>query len=65
MQLGHGSYIDINKYNLDTDPVYFLPTHPVLRPDKKSTKCRVVLDASMKTNMSRSLNDVLLIGKMV
>lgn len=33
--LGHGTYVDIHKYNLTSDPTYFLPHHPVLRHDKK------------------------------
>ncbi|KAJ0174459.1 hypothetical protein K1T71_009567 [Dendrolimus kikuchii] len=63
--LGHGSYINIDKYDFTCDPVYFLPHHAVLRPDKKTTKCRVVFDASMLTSKSRCLNDLLLNGPTV
>lgn len=62
---GHGSIIDISKYDLGSDPVYFLPHHPVLRLDKKTTKCRVVFDGSMKTTTKISLNDLLLNGPVV
>ncbi|KAL0811217.1 hypothetical protein ABMA28_009646 [Loxostege sticticalis] len=65
LKLGHGSIIDINQYNFENDPVYFLPHHPVVRMDKKTTKCRTVFDASMKTNKKVSLNDLLLNGPVV
>ncbi|KAL0860198.1 hypothetical protein ABMA27_010505 [Loxostege sticticalis] len=60
LKLDHGSIIDINQYNFENDPVYFLPHHPVVRMDKKTSKCRTVFDASMKTNKKVSLNDLLL-----
>ncbi|XP_073953501.1 uncharacterized protein [Choristoneura fumiferana] len=60
--LGHGSVINIDKYDLTKDPVFFLPHHAVIRLDKKTTKCRVVFDASMHTRLRRSLNDILLNG---
>ncbi|XP_049886498.1 uncharacterized protein LOC126380975 isoform X1 [Pectinophora gossypiella] len=65
LELGHGSKIDIAQYDLNSDPVYFLPHHPVVRMDKKSTKCRAVFDASMKTNKKVSLNNLLLNGPVV
>ncbi|CAK1595276.1 unnamed protein product [Parnassius mnemosyne] len=61
----HGTLIDISQYNLSTDPVCFLPHHPILRLDKKTTKCRVVFDGSMKTSTKTSLNDLLLNGPVV
>ncbi|CAK1587363.1 unnamed protein product [Parnassius mnemosyne] len=61
----HGTLIDISQYNLCTDPVCFLPHHPVLRLDKKTKKCRVVFDGSMKTSTKTSLNDLLLNGPVV
>lgn len=65
LKQGHGTVIDISQYNLTTDPVYFLPHHPVLKLDKKTTKCRVVFDGSMKTNNKTSLNDLLINGPVV
>ncbi|XP_049876780.1 uncharacterized protein LOC126374292 isoform X2 [Pectinophora gossypiella] len=65
VQQGHGTFVDISQYNLDSDPVYFLSHHAILRPDKKTTKCRVVFDASMKSNKKVSLNDLLLNGPVV
>ncbi|XP_049871359.1 uncharacterized protein LOC126370525 isoform X1 [Pectinophora gossypiella] len=65
IDLGHATKIDINQYNLDRDPVYFLPHHPVVRMDKKTTKCRTVFDASMKGSKKIALNDILLNGPVV
>ncbi|KAL0893119.1 hypothetical protein ABMA27_014752 [Loxostege sticticalis] len=62
---GHGTVVDISQYDISKDPVYFLPHHPVIRLDKKTTKCRVVFDGSMKTNKKVSLNDLLLNGPVV
>ncbi|GFU26422.1 DUF1758 domain-containing protein [Trichonephila clavipes] len=47
-------YIDLNHMQLVADPLetnisYFLPHHGVFRPDSKSTKLRVVFNASSKT----------------
>lgn len=65
VELGHGKYIDINQYDLKKDPVYFLPHHPVIKQDSKTTKLRVVFDGSMKTNKKVSLNDMLMKGPVV
>ncbi|CAK1599199.1 unnamed protein product [Parnassius mnemosyne] len=43
----------------DPAPIYVIPHHGVLREDKKSTRLRIVLDASSKTNTGRALNDIL------
>ncbi len=42
--------------------LYFLPHRAVYDPGRVSTKCRVVMDASAKTAMGKSLNDCLLPG---
>ncbi|XP_049870067.1 uncharacterized protein LOC126369610 [Pectinophora gossypiella] len=42
-----------------------MPHHAVINEQSKSTRTRVVFDASMKTNKKVSLNDILLNGPMV
>ncbi|GFR04352.1 integrase catalytic domain-containing protein [Trichonephila clavata] len=39
---------------------YYIPHHAVIRPESKSTKLRVVFDASCKSSNGNSLNDFLL-----
>lgn len=65
VELGHGHYIDISSYNFNDDPIYFMPHHAVINEQSKSTRIRVVFDASMKTSNKMSLNDILLNGPMV
>ena len=43
------------------DQVWYLPHFPVLRPEKSTTKTRIVFDASAKLN-DLSLNDIVLQG---
>lgn len=65
IELGHGHYVDIQDYDLVKDAVYFLPHHHVINEQSKTTKLRVVFDASMKTDKKISLNDILLNGPMI
>lgn len=41
---------------------YYIPHHAVVREDSKTTKTRIVFDASAKTSSKKSLNDILMIG---
>ncbi|XP_075159708.1 uncharacterized protein LOC142232883 [Haematobia irritans] len=41
---------------------YYLPHHAVLKPDSRSTKVRVVFNASRRTYSGNSLNDTLNVG---
>ena len=41
-----------------TNPVYYIPTHPIYRPDRLTTKTRIVMNASAKCRSTgKSLND--------
>lgn len=59
-------YIDKGYLSELTEPAiqdgYIIPHHAVIRLDKTTTKTRVVLDASAKTDTDVSLNDCLHIG---
>ncbi|GBN05658.1 hypothetical protein AVEN_2965-1 [Araneus ventricosus] len=50
------------KEDTDLDAGYYLPHRGILRPDKKTTKLRVVFNASSKTSSGYSLNDLLYKG---
>ncbi|XP_037964924.2 uncharacterized protein LOC105390593 isoform X1 [Plutella xylostella] len=65
IDLGHASSVDISQYDLNKDPIYFIPHHAVLKPDAVSTKLRVVMDAGMKGSNKMSLNDLLLTGPVI
>ena len=41
---------------------YYLPHHPVIRPEKLTTKMRMVFDASSKSGGEKSLNESLYSG---
>ncbi|CAH1102241.1 unnamed protein product, partial [Psylliodes chrysocephalus] len=43
-------------------PSYYIPHHCIFKPNSSSTPCRIVFDASMKTNAGPSLNDILYKG---
>ncbi|XP_064469670.1 uncharacterized protein LOC135384399 [Ornithodoros turicata] len=57
---GHAERVDI-KANAD-GPVFYLPHRAVFRPDKASTKVRIVFDASSSASDCPSLNDCLEVG---
>ena len=57
-----GYAVDIKESDDGNKRVRFLPHHAVFREDKKSTKCRVVFDASACDEHDVSLNDCILTG---
>ncbi|XP_061395385.1 uncharacterized protein LOC133330998 [Musca vetustissima] len=60
LELGHMKKIaqnDINK-----TPNYYLPHHAVIKPEKITSKLRVVFNASSPTSNKKSLNDNLFAG---
>ncbi|XP_055543590.1 uncharacterized protein LOC129729131 [Wyeomyia smithii] len=62
LQLGHMERIPPSELVVDVDKCFYLPHHAVLKDDSKTTRLRVVFDASNKTTTGISLNDRLLIG---
>lgn len=63
-QLTKGFAEEVPKTELfPKNPVYHIPTHPVYRPDKLTTKVRIVMNASYKCKSTGySLNDCLYQG---
>ncbi|KAH8320190.1 hypothetical protein KR059_011228, partial [Drosophila kikkawai] len=59
LALGHMTAIE---GSIPKDPHCFIPYQCVERPQSKSTKLRVVFDASCKTTSQMSLNDLLMVG---
>ncbi|XP_054709666.1 uncharacterized protein LOC129219330 [Uloborus diversus] len=53
------------KEDKGTDVRYYLPHHGIFRPDSKTTKLRVVFNASAKTTSGHSLNDLLSKGGVI
>lgn len=63
LRLGHmekTSSLEIPR--ADSHLSFYLPHHSVVKPDAKSTKVRVVFNASKRTKSNFSLNDILHIG---
>ncbi|XP_047030302.1 uncharacterized protein LOC124637719 isoform X2 [Helicoverpa zea] len=65
LEQGHAMYFDISNYDPRAGNVYFLPHHPVINLNSKTTPVRAVFDASMKTNKGICLNDMMLNGPVV
>ena len=57
-QLQEGIIEEVTDSTAPGEGEYFMPHHPVQRPDKATTKLRIVFDASSKMR-AKSLNDVL------
>lgn len=59
-------YLDLNHMELATNDItsdksFFIPHHCIFKPDSRSTRLRVVFNASFKVN-NVSLNDTLFVG---
>ncbi|XP_075161791.1 uncharacterized protein LOC142234512 [Haematobia irritans] len=57
-----GQMRKIDPQNIHKTPHYYLPHHAVIKPDRVTTKLRVVFNASSPTSNKRSLNDILHTG---
>lgn len=60
--LNHARIIPLTIKNEKNENKFFLPHHPVLRPESSTTKLRVVFDGSMRSSSGVSLNDITLKG---
>ena len=56
IDLGHMKPIIYNP-NTSSNTHYYLPHHAVVKPDRVTTKVRLVFNASSKTSNANSLND--------
>ncbi|GFV23186.1 integrase catalytic domain-containing protein [Trichonephila clavipes] len=61
--LGHMREVTVENDNPKMK--YFLPHHGVYRPEKSTTKVRVVFNASSSTDNGLSLNDIQLNGGVI
>ncbi|XP_055928008.1 uncharacterized protein LOC129959210 [Argiope bruennichi] len=61
-ELGH-----MEKVDETTEPTssYYIPHHGIFRPEKSTTKLRVVFNASSPTTNGISLNDILMKGEVI
>ncbi|XP_073820628.1 uncharacterized protein [Musca autumnalis] len=60
LELGHMR--KINPEEINDTPNYYLPHHAVIKPDRLTTKLRVVFNASCPSSNKTSLNDTLFPG---
>ncbi|XP_073835839.1 uncharacterized protein [Musca autumnalis] len=60
LELGHMR--KIGPEEVDRVPNYYLPHHAVIKPDRLTTKLRVVFNASCPSSNKTSLNDILFPG---
>ena len=61
-QLGHAEPVPIKELVKPDGENFYLPMHGVVKDHSKTTKLRVVFDASAKSSYGQSLNDQLLSG---
>ncbi|GFX76728.1 integrase catalytic domain-containing protein [Trichonephila clavipes] len=64
LDLGHMEKVEEHSEETSANNIcYYLPHHGVFRPDKSTTKLRVVFNGSASTTSGFSLNDLLLKGE--
>lgn len=61
-QLENGIIEKVNSTDSSSGIIHYIPHHPILTPEKATTKVRVVFDASAKYQKEQSLNDLLYKG---
>ncbi|XP_054708411.1 uncharacterized protein LOC129218214 [Uloborus diversus] len=62
LSLGHMEEVEDVEADEKPGRVYYIPHHPIFKPENKSTPLRVVFNASEKTSSGYSLNSILLFG---
>ena len=55
-------YLQKKEVDIKERSAYFIPHNAVYKPEKETSKIRIVLDASAKTTSGKSLNDILFSG---
>ncbi|XP_065354551.1 uncharacterized protein LOC135949022 [Calliphora vicina] len=60
IELGHMR--KVSPLEINTNPNYYLPHHAVIKPERLTTKLRVVFNASSPSSNKKSLNDILYPG---
>ncbi|GFT33068.1 integrase catalytic domain-containing protein [Trichonephila clavipes] len=63
LDLGHMEKVEEHADETSAKNIYYLTHHEVFRPDKTTTKLRVVFNGSASTTSGLSLNDLLLKGE--
>ena len=65
-QLDRGIIEKVTKSEKDGQVIHYIPHHPIITPNKSTTKLRIVYDASARTNKSAaSLNECMLRGPVI
>lgn len=65
VKAGRAKKVDLFQLGIPFESCYFLPHHAVIKERSTTTKLRVVFDASAKTTLNKSLNDILHSGPVV
>ena len=59
VQQGYAEKVPQEEINSSKKKIYYLQTHPIIRKDHETTKCRIVMNAGAKDRNGNSLNDLL------